>query len=256
MIPETPWRFGERYLVTDFVQVNNIAIIDMANSLQGDGFISNVAAWIRDKFYYPLDGSGNPSAQGQLLRHQKGLFSGYHAKKCVYYAWSLPNEILDFTRCGICIDTANLATSVLRVKGIDAWVTLGDVRDIKSDTLLGRHAWVTLPYEGENYVLETTIHEAGVKNMAKTKDVYDKNSEWAKRGGIYFVYQAKYNEKEFKGEGPLGSEIVELLGLPTHRVLLMGKVRTQREKEGRLLKEWRAEERIITNLLREAYRGA
>jgi len=255
MIPECPWRFGERYLATDFVQVNNVAVIETANSLDTGNFISDVARWVRDEFYYPLDNSGNPSAQGQLLRHQKSLFSGYHAKKCVYYAWSLPNEILDFAKCGICIDTANLATSILRVKGIDAWVTLGDVRDIKSDTLLGRHAWVTLPYEEENYVLETTIHEAGMKNMAKTSDVYDKNSDWAKRGGVYFVYQGKYNEKEFKGEGPLGSEIVELLGLPAHRVLLFGKQKTATTKTGQLKKEWESEEKMITNLLREAYGG-
>lgn len=254
MIPEVSWRFGERYLATDFCQAKNVAIVNQANLLEGGDFINSVAMWIRDFFYYPLDNSGNPAAQGQMLRHQKGIVSGYHAKKCVYYMWSLPNEILGFTMCGICIDTANLAGSILRAKGIDAWITLGDVMSTKDNNLLGRHAWVEVPYNDKIYVLETTIHEPNTLNMVEAEKVYDKNSDWAIKGGVYFVYQAKYNEVEFKGEGPLGAEIIPLFGLPAHSVQLWGKERTLHRNNRKLVKEWRAEERMITNLLKEAYR--
>ncbi|GAH35812.1 unnamed protein product, partial [marine sediment metagenome] len=128
-VPEVPWRFSERYLATDFVQTKNISILEEAGLLykQNNGnFVRGVADYIRDNFYYPLDNAGNPSASGQLLRHQKG-FMAYHFKNCVYYAWSLPNEVVA-TGCGICIDTANLATSLLRAKeNAETWVVLGDV---------------------------------------------------------------------------------------------------------------------------------
>ena len=259
-IPSVPWRFGERYLATDFVQMNNIAVREQANELAStdplrnqDTFIEQVARWIRDNFFYPLDNAGNPAAQGQLLRHRKGLVTGYHAKKCVYYAWSLPNEILGFSYCGICIDTANLAGSVLRAGGIDAWVILGDVNSAKNGTLIGRHAWVETPYSGKVYVLETTIHDPDTVNTIEASEVYDKTSDWAKKSGIYFIVQAKYNENEFKGEGPLGAGFVELMGLPAHRVLLMGREQTLHIRTAKLQKEWCSEERLKTRLLKEAY---
>ena len=259
MIPECPWRFGERYLATDFVQANNVAILEQATIFghyfdDEQAFIEKVAKWIRDSFYYPLDNADNPAAQGQMLRHHKSLLQGYHAKKCVYYMWSLPNEILGFTHCGICIDTANLAGSILRAGGVEAWVTLGDVNSAKDGTLLGRHAWIEVPYKGIIHILETTIHDPGSINMIPATFVYDKNSDWAVKNGIYFVVQAKYNEREFKGEGPLGYGFVEIMGLPAHWVLNFGVQRTCQESNRRLEKEWRKEESIKMNILREAYR--
>lgn len=260
MIPEVPWRFSERYLVTDFVQVNNVAILEKATSLystDNDAFVKEVSDYVRDEFYYPLDNAGNPTASGQLLRHQKGLMS-YHFKECVYYAWSLPNEVL-ITGCGICIDTAHLVVSILRTnKNLNTWVVLGDVLAVDGDTLLGRHAWTTVPYKGDVYILETTIHDAGVKNMIKASEVYDKTSDWAQRNGLYYSVQAKYNESEFVGEGPLGDSMIWLMGLPAKRVLLFGvdNVWEQHEQKPRMMaKEWRQEELIINRLLNEAYRG-
>lgn len=258
-IPHVPWRFGEDYLATDFVQARNVAVLEQANVLfrggKEDAFVEKVASWIRDEFYYPLDNSKNPSASGQLLRHQKGALGGYHFKKCVYYAWSLPNEVIGATKCGICIDTANLAGSVLRAKETkNAWVCIGDVKSVTDDTLLGRHAWVEVPYRGAAYVLETTIHEE-INNLVPAVEVYDKNSPWAQKAGLYYVVQGRYDETEFIGEGPLGAQAVELMGLPANRVLLFGLEATCRQKPRKLYKEWRQEEVQKEKLLREAYRG-
>ena len=256
-IPECPWRFGEKYLATDFVMSQNIAIIKQAEALiaeDNDKFIWKTARWIRDYFFYPLDRAGNPSAQGQLLRHQIGFASGYHFKNCVYYAWSLPNEVIGATKCGICIDTANLAASILRTQEIDAWVVLGDVLSSKDDTLLGRHAWVEVPVGGTPFVMETTIHDSGVNNMIETKLVYDKTSGWAQDKGIYYLSQAKYNDVRFIGDGPLGGQMMDLIGLPAKRVLIFGLDRTKCFTARRLYKEWRQEEKLKTDLVNEAYR--
>lgn len=257
-VPECPWRFGERYLATDFVMVKNPAIIEQANILSSvpseDKFIERTALWIRDSFFYPLDNSDNPSAQGQLLRHQKGFASGYHFKKCVYYAWSLPNEVISATKCGICIDTANLAASVLRAKDIDAWVVLGDVLSSQDDTLMGRHAWVEVDLKKTKKVFETTVHEPGASNLIDAALVYDKDSWWAQDKGIYYFAQARYNESVFLGDGPLGAQIMELFGLPAKRVLIFGLERTRGCKSRQLYKEWRHEEKIKVALVTEAYR--
>lgn len=241
-IPEVPYRFGERYLVTDFVMVGNVAIKEQAEKLASNTFdetVYNVAEWIRDNFYYPLDNGGNPAAQGQLLRHQKG-FGGWHFKKCVYYMWSLPNEVL-LLGCGICICTSNLVESVLRARQMDkAWVCLGDVMDL-NDQLLGRHAWIECPYKADTYVMETTIHN-GRANLFKASEVYDKRLPWAQRTGIYYVLQARYNELEYIGEGPLGAQIIQLMALPIKRVSILGVEKALAAKPKRLFKEWRGDE--------------
>jgi len=257
-IPEVSWRWGERYLVTDFVMAKNVAVMEQADSLylgDKDRFVEAVARWIREEFFYPLDDAGNPSASGQLFRHRKGLFRGYFFKKYVPYMWSLPVETL-LSGCGICIGTANLAGSIYRAKALgDAWVCLGAVRSTKDDTLLGMHAWVCVPYHGATYLLETTAHELGANNLVLASDVYDRASRWAQNAGLYYVQHAKYNESEFIGDGPLGVGIVEAMGLPAKRVLLFGLDATRKQKPGKLYKEWQQEELIKEHLLREAYRG-
>jgi len=257
-IPKVEWRFGEDYLATDFVMAKNTAIMGVAALLSkenNDQFVEAVASWIRDSFFYPLDNGGNPSASGQLLRHHKGIFlvGGYHFKKCVYYVWSLPNEVLQVTKCGICIDTANLAASVLRAKLVaDSWVCLGSVKSIDG-TLLGRHAWVSTLLNGKAVVMETTVHTPGANNLIEATKVYDKTSDWAREHDLYYELEARFNEKEYVGEGPLAGEIVGLMGLPAKRVLIFGIEHTRQQKPRRLYKEWRQEELFKTRLLREAY---
>ncbi|TET44890.1 MAG: hypothetical protein E3J66_00305 [Dehalococcoidia bacterium] len=105
--------------------------------------------------------------------------------------------------------------------------------------------------------METTIHEADVKNLIRASEVYNKESEWAQKSGLYYSVQAKYNESEFQGEGPLGASVVWLMGLPAKRVLLFGAVdawQQFQDKPKKLLKEWRIEERQKERMLLEAYR--
>ncbi len=257
-IPEVPWRFGERYLATDFVTEKNIAVSNCADNLWAgcsspDDFISDVAVWVRDNFYYPLDSSNNPSAGAKLFRHNKSsICDSYHFKKKVYYAWSFPCEVINMG-CGICIDTANLTTSLLRNKGIECSTTLGDVRSTDDHRLLGRHAWTEVIWSGQKYIIETTIHEAGVANMVLQSDVYNCNSQWAKDRGVFYQPEAGYTENSFTGEGPLGEEIVSIMGLPANRVLLFGIEKTLQKTSKVLHNEWAREERMKTSLLREAY---
>ncbi len=123
--------------------INNCMVRDIYNKLKADDddrFVENVAEWIRDKFKYPLDVNGDPAAQAQLLKFKSGWFS-YIFKKCVEYHWSLPTEVIT-SGYGICIDTSNLAESVLRVKPLkESYVVLGEVRRTLDDVLLGYHAW-------------------------------------------------------------------------------------------------------------------
>lgn len=224
-IPEVPWRFGERYSVTEFVQKDNVAIKEIANKIKlcsinntnvnpptNESLFEGLANWIRDDFSYPLDSHGDPAADGLLKRYQK-TFCQYMFVKNVHYMWSLPNETISSQR-GICIDTANLAVSVARNLGLDAWVVLGDVRTTDTDTLVGRHAWYESAYAGDIYCIETTMHENSVNNIVKADDLYSRNSEWAVQHGVYYKVQAYFNEKDYRGEGPLGYEIPLLLGLP------------------------------------------
>ena len=261
-IPEVPWRFGERYLVTEFIQHQNVAVKEIANSLQiwpynasnQDKFVEAASVHIRDAYFYPLDDAGNPSTSGQLLRYRKG-FMKYHFKKCEDYVWALPVEVIN-TKCGYCAETANLATSILIAGGIpNSWVVLGEVRTAKDDRLLGYHAWSETQYSGSQHVMETTVDEEGVNILAPISAAYNRQSAWAQGSNLYYHPQSRYHANEYIGEGPLGGMMVQLMGLPAKRVLLFGIDKTLREKSKRLLKEHLQEDRLIRQLLLEAYRG-
>ncbi len=104
MIPEVQWRFGERYLVTEFIQHQNVAVREIASSLpknNQDEFVLAASVHIRDYYFYPLDDAKNPSTSGQLLRYRKGFMS-YHFKRCESYVWALPCEVIN-TKCGYCL---------------------------------------------------------------------------------------------------------------------------------------------------------
>jgi len=233
------YRFGDIWDIRDFINPHlNTVFLNT-----GDKRVEDVAAFIRDEFTYPLI-NDNPSADGQLRRYHKSLFK-YHFQKCVYYMWSFPQEVLA-QKLGICIDTANLATSLLVPN--NAWCCLGEVRAIDGN-LLGLHAWTEFPYKGEPTIMETTIHKPA-NTLVPVKDAYDKNSNWAIKGGVYYVEQARYNNTTFHGD----SGIVAVMGLPTKRVWLFGLEETKLFPAKKLYREWEREERWKTKLLAEAYR--
>lgn len=264
-IPQVPWRYGERYLVTEFIQHQNVAVREIAGALPNKGAISPVRTFtqddfvlaasihIRDGYYYPLDSAGNPSASGQLLRYKKGFMS-YHFKKCEDYVWALPCEVIN-TKCGYCAETANLATSLLIAGGIpNSWVVLGEVRTAKDDRLLGYHAWTECPYLGVQNSMETTVDEEGVNILLPISSAYDRHSQWAQNKNLYYVPQSRYNAGEYIGEGPLGGMMVELMGLPAKRMLISGFDRTIKVRRKTLQRELLQEARLIKRLLLEAYR--
>ena len=269
-IPEVMWRWGERYLITDFIQKNNVAVREIADSLQvwpyslsnQDKFVLAASVHIRDGYYYPLDAGGNPSCSGQVLRYRKALMS-YHFKRCEDYVWALPCEVIN-TKCGYCAETANLATSILIAGNIpNSWVVLGEVRTAKDDRLLGYHAWTECPLSGSQNVMETTVDQEGVNILAPISSTYDRQSQWAQSANLYYRPQSRYNADEYLGEGPLGGMMVQLIGLPAKRVLLrFGELpdraaiaSTLKVKSKRLRREYSQEARIIKQLLLEAYGG-
>ena len=250
-IPVVDWRFGDKYYVTEFIMVNNSMIRDVYDKLktsENDKFVENVADWIRDKFQYPLDSSGNPAAQAQLLMFRYSIFK-YLFKKCVEYHWTFPSEVIT-SGYGICIDTANLAESVLRIKPIeDSWVVLGEVRDTLTDNLLGYHAWCELPYKNDRYVLETTIHVAGVNNLVKAEDIYNKKLD------VYYVKHAYYNESEYHPVTSIGAyQIIYLLGLPAKKVKLAGFEKIASMKPKKVYKMWRKEEKLKLEAILNAFK--
>lgn len=247
-VPIVAYRFGDRYWVTDFVTPGNPDISQVVTGIlgdvKGDDFVEKVAVYIRDNFQYPL-WNGNPSCNGQLLRYTQGFLKhGY--KSCMFYVWAFPAEVLQ-SRLGYCAETGNLAESLL-VNKVNSWAVLGDVLSL-NDALLGRHEWVETPYHGDTFVLETTIHTKGANNLATAKSVYDKNSDWAVQGGLYYSPQARFNNKSYEGS----NQFITLMGLPAKRVLLFGLEETQKVKAKQLYKELRKENAIMEKLLRHAW---
>lgn len=258
---ECPWRFGERFLTTDFIQHKNVAIQEVACSLAqnqpsgADYMFVAVSKWVRDNFSYPLSDKGEPAADGFFKYGKNGLCS-CHYQKQVPYMWQFPNEVIN-TKHGICIDTANLAVSVAVALGINAWVILGEVRSANDGQLVGYHAWLQSPYKQIDHIIETTVHEAGANNIVLATDAYDPKSAWAKSRNLYYVPQAHFNHEEYVEKGPLGARMPMLLGLPFKRSEVLGmqytmaEVRSNPQKTGRA---WRKEEAYLMHLLNEAYR--
>ncbi len=196
-IPIIDWRFGDKYYITEFVRPDTYEVVTSADRLRAttaEQKVLNVARWIRDEFYYPLDWRGQPSADGQLLKSRKAIGS-YHFKKCVNYMWLFPGECI-MMRFGICIDTSLVTTSVLLRLGIDSVVALGAVYDQRGN-LLGYHAWTEFILNGIRYVLETTIHERDVNNIMLAEDAY------SGKYGIRYDKYAEFNHLKYIEHKPL-----------------------------------------------------
>lgn len=196
-IPLVDYRFGDRYYITEFVRPDTYLVVDAAERLGAADpatKVLNVARWIRDNFYYPLTATGQPSADGQLLKSSKG-FAAYHFKKCVPYMWLFPGECI-YMRFGICIDTSLVATSVLIRMAIDAVTALGAVYD-RTGQLLGYHAWTEFVLNGTRYVLETTIHEPNVNNIMLADDAYKGTF------GVRYDKYAEFNHERYTEYKPI-----------------------------------------------------
>ena len=255
-IPTVDFRWGDLYWITDFVTPHNPDIEQVARGFSAgnnNGFVAQVVAFIRDDFTYPLVG-GQPSTDGQFLRYRKGIFR-YGWRVCRYYVWAFPAEVLQ-SKLGYCAETANVCTSLLRTRELDAWNALGEVRTSKDDTLLGYHSWSICPYKHDTFLIETTLHEPGATNMITLHDAYYKDSDFATTSGIYYVEDARYDESQYIGTTDLGRSgiIFTLMGLPQKQLRMFGLERARQVPAKKLYTQWRKEEQLKWKEVSRAWR--
>jgi hypothetical protein len=264
MISNVPWR-PAAYQTIDFIQSNNIAIKDQASILKAlahseDDYIRVVSNYIRDDFVYPLQKDKDPSAGLCFLRYDDGCFiKKYYCKKEMEYAWGFPNETIVIKK-GICIDTALLMTSLLLAGGIPAMCCLGAIVNVKDDSVAGYHAWSEFMYLGDLCADETTIHFPA-ETIIRIGGAYYKNSDWAKTNGIYYRKESMFNNTDEQTAGPLGCNMVALMGLPPQRVdetrvkcFGIQDTLDRMEKKGKAIaKEWRKSETIKHQILSHAF---
>lgn len=163
---------GEEYQVTDFIQVKNARMIEIARKIKA---VNNNEALIRCAEYtsrtirYALDSDQKPAA----CRHTKvfkffGPIYLVDTGECPY-GWLLPNQS-HVAKHGICFDTAVFCTTLLRLKGVKAYATLGAVLKTKNKKLLGFHAWAeTYDNDDRKIVVETTSPKA---TLLLADDIY------------------------------------------------------------------------------------
>lgn len=247
------YRFGDRHLINDFINPNLDWYSENARfsplvlqAHEGDTFVEEVATFIRDGFIYPMMG-GYPSADGQLLRCRKSMFQ-YCFKKCVPYVWSFPQECLS-QRIGICVDTSNLACSLL-ISKVSARACLGEVRNSKTDELLGLHEWVDVFYKGSQYIMETTVHGSNIITLVVRDDTYERISAWAQTSGIYYVLKGSFDNKDFAGD----PSIVGMMAFPS-KILHLGYAKIAQESKKRVKREWEIEELTKVKIIMKAFQG-
>ncbi len=150
---------GEECYVTDFIQVNNSRMQQLAAKIKGKNvneIIAKVARYVAKNIAYALNSRGQPTAH----RHTK-VFRFYGPiYLCdtgeVPYGWLLPNQLYA-AGYGICFDTAAFTCTLLRIKKLEAYVVMGAVSSSKSRKLRGFHAWVeTFDKDQRKLVIETT----------------------------------------------------------------------------------------------------
>jgi len=258
--PEVPWR-PVRYLTTDFITPDNIAIKEQAHALRrlssiDDDYIRLVANFIRDEFTYPLDYFGVPSAGLSWKRYDKGRWWKYFYNKTMDYAWGFPVETI-LLKKGICIDTSLLMTTLLLAGSVPSRCVLGAVVNAKTNEVSGYHAWSTFIYQNRECIGETTIHFAA-ETIVRQDSVYNQDSDWANTNGIYYQPEADFDGSNYKAMGRLGPEMVALMGAPAQEVEHYGLQKTlelMQTKKKSIAKEWRKSEAITHNILKQAYGG-
>lgn len=208
-IPTINWRPAGVYYITDFVQIENPVIQETFQTLNGkddDQFVKSVAEHIRDDFIYPLSSiTKNPAPEMQILHGSKSP-GAWHFKRCIPYSWLFPTEVEGSTKEGICVDTTNLALSLLRCRKLKAWAVLGTVNRTSDGELLGYHAWIEVQHLGSTYVLETTVHGESKNNLIPADAIYNKKLD------IYYVPTARYNERTYKEKGGSAINFVKFMG--------------------------------------------
>lgn len=182
----------EKYDVRRFIQVEHEILKNLAKNLKTQNKLETVRKIYQynvREIQYPFRPDGKPAIGFTFkafpwLVH--GFFKLYLAEYEQEYAWLLPSQLLKF-KYGICIDTANLCTTLLRILDVDAYTILGVVEG--SGRYYG-HAWTIAEADGEWYLLETTIH--------KGRPPILKLSELSKRVNLNYIEVGRFNESYVK----------------------------------------------------------
>jgi len=182
--------FGERYDVREFIQVDNPDIMDLANELKAitlEETVDNILSYVAREIRYPFDYKGKPST-AKKIKAFKWWGTVYLYSDYKEYTWLFPNQTIR-VGYGICIDTANLTVSLLRLYKIPAWVVLGSIIRSRDGKFMGFHAWVEYHFNG-CWVYESTVHPEPLVIPC----------EKAYNGELDILYDpfAWYNEKSYR----------------------------------------------------------
>jgi hypothetical protein len=181
----------EKYDVREFIQVNHELLKEIAGKLKEPGMpfetVKNVYRFNVREIQYPFRADGKPAVGFEFkafpwLIH--GFFKLYLAEYRQEYAWLMPSQLLKL-KYGICVDTANLCTTLLRILGLNAYTVLGV---IEGGGKYYGHAWTIVEVGGVWYFLETTIH--------KGRPPVIRLSELPNRVQLNYIEVARFNEKE------------------------------------------------------------
>lgn len=169
--------FGEHYYVTDYIQVNNPQLQEIAAQIQGRNeteIIKKTAEWVARNLEYPLDYKGRPTA-AQIAKAFRWFGENYLVEtpnELRDYGWRFPNQTVT-VRKGICFDTACVCTTLLRIKKVEAFTVLGGVLKTKNHKLLGLHSWTEAKTtQGKWVVVETTVHP-DPPDLVLCRDLYN-----------------------------------------------------------------------------------
>jgi hypothetical protein len=155
---------SERIDVRSFIEVSSDKLRRIALGLKRRdplASVRSVYSFNSRSIGYPFTVDGKPSHGYRVevfpwLRFGS-LFTVYLRNWEGDYAWLKPSMVVDIGY-GICVDTSNLCTTLLRIMGVEASTVIGVVKPRGSDRFYG-HAWTKTFVGGEQYLLETTIHD-------------------------------------------------------------------------------------------------
>ncbi|RLE91332.1 MAG: hypothetical protein DRN04_13065 [Thermoprotei archaeon] len=187
--------FNEKYDVRDFVMPKNPEIKELALKIAEKAksrhdYIVNVAKWIAENIEYPYNYKGKPSTERMVFVF-KWWNRLYHYENYVEYAWLFPNQVLHVGK-GICVDTANLATSLLRAMKFEAYTVLGALLKPRRKHVIGFHAWTEVYDDeyGKWLIIETTTHP--------NHEVFPKEVGVSGELGVIYDGFAWFNEKVYR----------------------------------------------------------
>lgn len=216
-IPVVIYWFDVERSLLEFIDTKAYIINFIANQLQDQddkNFIVQIAHYIRDKYQYPLTEKNEPATSHEWRYYEQETTCPFRKMlnkimEKLEYEWNRPTKYLfiwkwDYvwqdalmtfrTKYGICIDTAILCTSLLRVrKSVKAYCEAGYVT-LPDDPNRYGHAWTSIP--DLDILIETTIHDPSKENIVSYKKATTEGIN-----GIKYTPIDRWNEEEYHSLG-------------------------------------------------------